>query len=79
MTFQAYLHNIHAKTGKTPEQLKVLADEAGVYKPDMKATALVAWLKKEFDLGQGHSMAVWAVFKDKGWVESPKAKPKPKK
>jgi hypothetical protein len=74
MSFQAYLDNIHAKTGKTPEQIKTLAAKAGVYKPDMKAAALVAWLKKEFDLGHGHSMAIWAVFKDKGWVEKPKEK-----
>lgn len=40
----------------------------------MKATELVAWLKQEFDLGHGHSMAVWAVFKDKGWVVAPKGK-----
>jgi len=66
MSFQAYLDNIRAKTGKTPEQLKALATTAGVYRSDMKAAALVAWLKKEFDLGHGHSMAIWAVFKDKG-------------
>jgi hypothetical protein len=72
MSFQAYLDNILAKTGRTPEQFKTLAAEAGVYKPDMKAGELVSWLKKEFDLGHGHSMAIWAVFKDNGWVESPK-------
>ena len=72
MSFQAYLDNIKAKTGKTPEQFKTLAAKAGVYKSDMKASALVAWLKKEFDLGHGHSMAVWKMFKDKGWVESEK-------
>jgi hypothetical protein len=72
MTFQAYLDNIRAKTGKTPEQFKAFATRAGVYKPDMKAAALAAWLKEEFDLGHGHSMALWAVFKDKGWVQSPK-------
>src|SRR5262249_217350 len=65
---QAYLDNIRAKTGKTPEQFKALAEKAGVYRPDMKAIALIAWLKKEFDLGHGHSMAIWAVFKGKGWV-----------
>ena len=74
MSFQAYLDNIHAKTGKTPEQFKALATRAGVFKPDMKAGELVAWLKQEFDLGHGHSMALWAVFKDKGWVDSPKSK-----
>jgi hypothetical protein len=74
MSFQAYLDNILAKTGKTPEQFKILAIQAGVYKPDMKASELVAWLKDEFDLGHGHSMAIWAAFKDKGWVELPKDK-----
>jgi hypothetical protein len=74
MTFQAYLDNIRTKTGKTPEQFKALASKAGVYKPDMNATALVNWLKQEFDLGHGHAMALWAVFKDNGWVDSPKSK-----
>ena len=74
MSFQAYLDNIYAKTGKTPEQFHALATKAGIVRPDMKATALVTWLKDEFDLGHGHSMAVWAVFKDKGWVDSPKGK-----
>lgn len=74
MSFQAYLDNILAKTGKTPSQFKALAAKAGVYKPDMKATALVAWLKEAFDLGHGHAMAIWAVFKDNGWVDAPKGK-----
>ena len=74
MSFQAYIDNIKAKTGKTPEQLKKLAEQAGVYRRDMKASELVAWLKKEFDLGHGHSMAIWAVFKDRDWVDQPKKK-----
>ena len=36
MSFQAYLDNIQAKTGKSPE-----------------------------DLGHGHCMAIWALFKGK--------------
>jgi hypothetical protein len=76
MTFQAYLDAVHLKTGKTPEQLKALADKAGVYKPDMKASALIGWLHDEYGLGSGHSMAVWAVFKSKGWVAAPKGKAK---
>ncbi len=74
MSFQAYLDNIHAKTGKTPEDFKNLALKAGIFSPTMKAGDLVDWLKQEFDLGHGHSMAIWAVFKDNGWVESPKGK-----
>jgi len=68
MSFQAYLDNIKAKTGKTPENFKTLAVKAGVYKRDMKAAELVAWLKQEFGLGHGHAMAIWAVFKERGWV-----------
>jgi hypothetical protein len=74
MTFQAYLDNIKAKTGKTPEDLYKLAVGAGVYNPDMKAGELVAWLKAEFDLGHGHSMAIWKVWKDEGWVHEPSKK-----
>lgn len=74
MSFQAYLDTIKAKTGKIPEELKEAADKAGVYRYDMKAGDLVKFLKDEFDLGHGHSMAVWLVFKQKGWVQDPKKK-----
>jgi Domain of unknown function (DUF4287) len=74
MSFQAYIDNIKSKTGKGPEDFKNLAEKAGVYNPDMKAADLVKWLARDFGLGHGHSMAIWAVFKSKGWVEAPKAK-----
>lgn len=70
MSFQAYLDNIKAKTGKTPKQLKELAVEAGALTSDTTASDLVAWLRKEFDLGHGHSMAIWAAFKQNGWVRT---------
>ncbi len=72
MSFQAYIDNIQAKTGKTPEQLKEAAEAAGVFSPDMKASELVKFLADEFELGHGHSMAIWAVFKSKGWVNAVK-------
>lgn len=72
MSFQAYLDAIHRKTGCTPEQLKAQAKAAGLYAPDMKAAQLVAWLKDAHGLGQGHAMAVWAVWKGKGWVQAPR-------
>lgn len=68
MSFQAYLDNIKAKTGKTPEDFKAAMEAKGVYKVDMKATELVDFLKQEYDLGHGHAMAIWAYFKSKGWV-----------
>jgi hypothetical protein len=68
MSFQAYLDNIKSKTGKTPDNFKKELEKAKLLKPDMKATELVNWLKTKYDLGHGHSMAIWAVFKSKGWV-----------
>lgn len=63
MTFQAYLDNIEAKTGKTPADFKKLAKKKGLLKPGVKAMEVVAWLKKDFGLGHGHAMAIYAVFK----------------
>ena len=72
MSFQAYIDNIKAKTGKTPEDFMKLAKKSGLLKPDMKAGDLVTWLKKDFDLGHGYAMAIWAVFKDNEWVQPKK-------
>lgn len=74
MSFQAYIDNIKAKIGKTPVDLKKLADKKGLLKPGVKAGEIVNWLKEDFDLGHGHAMAIWAVFKSKGWVEDSKKK-----
>jgi hypothetical protein len=63
MSFEAYIDNIKAKTGKTPEDFKMLAEKKGLLKPGVKAGEIIAWLKKDFDLGHGHAMAIYAVFK----------------
>jgi hypothetical protein len=63
MSFQAYIDNIKAKTGKTPEDFKKRAEKKGLLKPDVKAMEVVNWLKKDFNLGHGHAMAIYAVFK----------------
>jgi len=63
MSFQAYIDNIKAKTGKTPEDFKKLAAKKGLLKPEVKAMEIVNWLKKDFGLGHGHAMAIYAVFK----------------
>jgi len=69
MSFQSYLDNIKTKTGKTPADFKKLAEKAGILKKDMKAGDLVQWLKKDFDLGHGQAMAIWASFKNNGWAK----------
>ena len=63
MTFQAYIDNIKAKTGKTPEEFKKIAEQKGLLEPGVKASEIVAWLKKDFGLGHGHAMAIYATFK----------------
>jgi hypothetical protein len=74
MSFQAYIDNIKAKTGKSPEDFKLQLEQEGRLRPDMKAAELIAWLKDNYDLGHGHSMAIFAVFKSEGWVKDAKKK-----
>ena len=63
MSFQAYIDNIKAKTGKDPEEFKKLAKKEGLLQPGVKAGAIVTWLKRDFGLGHGHAMAIYATFK----------------
>lgn len=70
MSFQAYLDNIQAKTGKSPSDFRALAEqkgftENGTLTPDARAGALVEWLKEDYGLGRGHAMAIWALLKGK--------------
>lgn len=68
MSFQAYLDNIKEKTGKGPDDFKRLAEakgftQRGQIKKDVKAGEIVNWLKSDFGLGHGHSMAIYALLK----------------
>jgi predicted transport protein len=48
---QAYLDNIKAKTGLTPDDFKRLAGEKGL----VKYPELMTWLKADYGLGHGHA------------------------
>jgi len=63
MSFQAYLDNIELKTSKTPAELVALAKAKGFDSPDTKASAVIEWLKEDFQLGRGHAMALVHVLK----------------
>ena len=70
MSFQAYIDNIKAKTGKTPADFKELAEKKGFLKKGklvktVKATEITNWLKEEFELGHGYAMAIYMTFKGK--------------
>jgi hypothetical protein len=65
MSFQAYLDNIKTRTGKTPADFTKLAEKKGLLKEGVKAGEIVKWLKEDFDLGHGHSMAIYATFQGK--------------
>ena len=70
MSFQAYLDNIEARTGKSPDQFRRWGADNG-YSDDtglaasVRAGTIVAALKEEFGLGHGHAMAIVALLKGK--------------
>jgi Domain of unknown function (DUF4287) len=68
MSFQAYLTNIQAKTGKSPADFRALAEKKGFthngqLAAGVKAGAIVRWLKEDFQLGHGHAMAIVALLR----------------
>lgn len=66
MSFQAYLKTIKEKTGKDAADFRALAEQKGFTQNGTltaKAGDITAWLKEEFELGHGHSMAVFALLK----------------
>jgi hypothetical protein len=68
MSFQAYLDNIQTKTGMSPDDFRKLAEkkgftQSGEIKQGVKAGEIVKWLKDDFNLGHGHSMAIYALLK----------------
>jgi hypothetical protein len=54
MTYQAYLDTIKAKTGKTPEDFRLLAAQKGL----VTYPEIMAWLKSDFGLGHGHANVI---------------------
>lgn len=68
MSFQGYLKTIKTKTGKDPDDFRNMAEEKGFTQNGAltaatKAGDIVQWLKTDFDLGQGHAMAIYALLK----------------
>ena len=68
MSFQSYLENIKAKTGKSAQDFRELAAEKGftdgeTIKAGVKAGDIVKWLKQDFGQGHGHAMAIYALLK----------------
>ena len=66
MSFQGYLNTIKTKTGKGPADFRQLAEQKGFTSNGeltAKAGDIVKWLKDDFDLGHGHSMAIYALLK----------------
>jgi hypothetical protein len=75
MSFQAYLTNIKAKTGIDAAGFRALAEAKGLTKDGhltegTKAGTIVAWLKADYDLGHGHSMAIYGLLKGKHTEEA---------
>lgn len=61
MTFKAYLDNIQAKTGMSPDDFLALAQKKGLIergKKVAKHSDLLSWLKSDIGLGHGHANAM---------------------
>lgn len=76
MSFQAYIDNIYAKTGKKPEDFLADAKRAGKVGPDVKVMEIVNWLKSEYGLGHGHAMAIVLTFRNAGAIPPAPSKKK---
>lgn len=69
MSFQSYLQNIKAKTGKGPEGLPQARRRKRVHRRaehqagGSKRATSSPWLKQDFELGHGHAMAIYALLK----------------
>jgi hypothetical protein len=59
MSFQAYLENIQAKTGKSAEDFRMLAKKKGL----VEFKDIIAWLKQDFGLGLGHARAIAHIIR----------------
>jgi uncharacterized protein DUF4287 len=66
MSFQAYLDNIHAKTGKSPDDFVELARDRGLLEPGVKAQHILDWLNEDVELRRGHGMAIVKLLKECG-------------
>ena len=64
MSYQAYLDTIKAKTGLTAVDFIALAKQKGFDRPGVKTGEIVAWLKQDFALGQGHAMAIVLALRE---------------
>jgi hypothetical protein len=60
MTYKAYIDNIYAKTGKTPDDYMRMAKKKGL----VEYGELLAWLKTECGLGHGHANAIILYIRD---------------
>jgi Domain of unknown function (DUF4287)/Domain of unknown function (DUF5655) len=72
MTFQTYIDNIRAKTGKAPEDFLRLARAKGLLEPGVKTGQILSWLKEDFGLQRGHGMAIVLTFKSATHAPTPK-------
>ena len=70
MSFAAYLSNIEAQTGVSPDEFIRLATEKGFTRPGTKATPITDWLKADYQLGHGHAMAIVKLLRERGGLVS---------
>lgn len=63
MPLQAYLEDIEAKTGKTPEEFIQLAHEKGFDTAAVDVEDIAVWLHEEYQLSHAHATALVQIIK----------------
>ncbi|WP_433215408.1 DUF4287 domain-containing protein [Dactylosporangium sp. CS-047395] len=64
MSFQAYIDALETKTGMTPRALLAVAATRGFEGPQVRAGAVIEWLREDYGVGRGHAMALVHVIKN---------------
>jgi hypothetical protein len=67
MTYEAYISNIYAKTGLTPEDFQRIAATKGLE----RIGQAIKWLKSEYNLGHGHANTIAHIIINPGARDVP--------
>ena len=70
MSFQAYLDSVVRISGKSIEAIHIKMQEDGLLIHDLKAEIFVSYLKDTYQLGRGHSMALWKYAIESNWFST---------
>lgn len=63
MDFNTYMAGAFAKAGKSLDEIIAELKQEGFTKKGTTATNIKNYLNTKYDIGHGHAMGIWRVFK----------------